>query len=176
MDHALSTEELRRAKPDRAVFAALRRSPITVVLDGVTGNYNLGSIFRLCDAFLAERLIVCGSAVVLRKRKLVQAAKGAERWVPWETAPDAVPAIRALKAAGHWVLAAELSVQSVPVAAMAARFPAVVVVGNEVHGVSPDVLACADQTVAIPMRGMANSLNVATAAAIVLHELAGRLP
>jgi tRNA G18 (ribose-2'-O)-methylase SpoU len=175
MDHALSTDELRRTKLDRTAFAALSRSPITVVLDGVVGNYNLGSIFRLCDAFLAERLIVCGAAVVLRKRKLVQAAKGAERWVPWETATDAAATVRALKAAKYWIVAVELTAISVPVTAMRSRFPAALVLGNEVRGVSADVLACADQSVAIPMRGMANSLNVATAAAIVLHDLAGRL-
>jgi tRNA G18 (ribose-2'-O)-methylase SpoU len=176
MDHVLSTRELRDTKPDRAGFPAMPRSPITVVLDGVTGGYNLGSIFRLCDAFLAERLIVCGTAVVLRKRKLVQAAKGAQRWVPWETAPDAAATVHALKTAGYRIVAVELTAASVPVTAMRSRFPVAVVVGNEVRGVSPDVLAAADQTVAIPMRGMANSLNVATAAAIVLHDLAGRLP
>jgi tRNA G18 (ribose-2'-O)-methylase SpoU len=176
MDHALSTRELRDTKPDRANFPAMPRAPITVVLDGVTGNYNLGAIFRLCDAFLAERLIVCGAASLsLRKRKLVQAAKGAERWVPWEVAADAAAAVYALKEAGYWIVAVELTAASVPVTAMRSRFPAAVVLGNEMRGVSPEVLACADQVVAIPMRGMANSLNVATAAAIVLHELAGRL-
>jgi tRNA G18 (ribose-2'-O)-methylase SpoU len=175
MNYVLSKPELRRTKLPRADFPAVARSPVTVVLDRVSSNYNLGAIFRLCDAFLAERLIVCGAAVVLRKRKLVQAAKGAERWVPWETAPDAAATVRALKATGHWIAAVELTAASVPVAAMRSRFPAAVVLGNEVHGVSPGVLACADQVVAIPMRGMANSLNVAIAAAIVLHELAGRL-
>ena len=54
-------------------------------------------------------------------------------------------------------------------------YPATLVLGSERSGISPDVLACADQAVAIPMLGMANSLNLATAAAIVLHELARRL-
>jgi tRNA G18 (ribose-2'-O)-methylase SpoU len=175
MDHALSTRELRQVKPDRTAFPALPRSPITVVLDGVVGGYNLGAIFRLCDAFLVERLIVCGAAVVLRKRKLVQAAKGAERWVPW-VAADAATAVGALKDAGHWIVAVELTAHSVPLAAMRSRFPTTIVLGAEVCGVSPEVLALTDQAVMIEMRGMANSLNVATAAAIVLHELVGRLP
>jgi tRNA G18 (ribose-2'-O)-methylase SpoU len=147
-----------------------------VVLDGVVGGYNLGAIFRLCDAFLVERLIVCGVAeLLLRKRKLVQAAKGAQRWVPWHGETDAAAAVRALKAAGHWIVAVELSAASVPVAALEPRFPAVVVLGSERCGVSPEVLALADQAVALPILGMGNSLNVATAAAIVLHELAGRV-
>jgi tRNA G18 (ribose-2'-O)-methylase SpoU len=62
----------------------------------------------------------------------------------------------------------------VSLAAMQPRYPAALVLGNERSGVSQEVLACADQAVAIPMLGMANSLNVATAGAIVLHELVRR--
>ena len=69
----------------------------------------------------------------------------------------------------------ELTADSVSVAAMQPRFPAVLVLGNEHSGISPGVLARADQAIAIPMLGMANSLNVATACAIVLHALAQQL-
>jgi tRNA (guanosine-2'-O-)-methyltransferase len=75
-DRILSRGELRQAKFGRAEFAALPRQPITVVLDRIRQNYNIGAIFRLCDAFLVERLIIGGTAVELRKRKLVQAARG----------------------------------------------------------------------------------------------------
>lgn len=77
-DRPLSRAELRGAKPDRAAFAALPRRPITVVLDRVRQNYNIGAIFRLCDAFLVERLVVGGIAVDLRKHNLVQAARGTQ--------------------------------------------------------------------------------------------------
>jgi tRNA G18 (ribose-2'-O)-methylase SpoU len=173
-DHVLSKPELRRSKPCRADFAVQARNPVTVVLDGVRGYYNIGAIFRLCDAFLVERLIICGEAPrggLLRKRKLVQAAMGTQRWVPWQEESDAVVVVRAAKAAGHWIAAVELTAESVGLAAMQQCFPAVLVLGNERSGVSQAVLACADQAVAIPMLGMANSLNVATAGAIVLHEL-----
>jgi tRNA G18 (ribose-2'-O)-methylase SpoU len=179
-DRVLSKPELRRSKPGRADFATLARNPITVVLDGIRGNYNLGAIFRLCDAFLVERLIICGEESHagphrLRKRKLVQAAMGTQHWVPWEEAPDAAAVVRAAKAAGYWIAAVELTAESVPVTEMQPRFPAVLILGNELSGVSQEVLAYADQAVAIPMLGMANSLNVATAGAIVLHEMVRRL-
>ena len=173
-DHVLATDELRRSKTNRAAFTSLPRNPVTVVLDGVTGNYNLGAIFRLCDAFLVERLIICRTAVSLRKRKLIQAAAGAQRWVPWREEKDAAAVVRAAKAAGQWIAVVELSAESVRPAALRPRFPAVLVLGSEFSGVSSDVLACADQAVAIPMLGMANSLNVATAGAIVLYELTRR--
>ena len=140
----------------------------------VRQNYNLGAIFRLCDAFLVERLVVCGVPVLLHKRRLIQAAAGTQRWVPWEEADDAATVVRAAKSAGQWIAAVELTANSVNLPELQPRFPAVLVLGGERSGVSPEVVACADQAVAIPMLGMANSLNVATAAAIVLYELARR--
>jgi tRNA C32,U32 (ribose-2'-O)-methylase TrmJ len=84
--------------------------------------------------------------------------------------------VRAAKAAGTWIAAVELTVDSVSPAAMQPRLPAVLVLGDERFGISPEVLTYADQTVAIPMLGMANSLNDATAGAIVLHKLVRALP
>jgi tRNA G18 (ribose-2'-O)-methylase SpoU len=173
-DHVLGTAELRQLKPDRATFARRQRNPVTVVLDGVTGHYNIGALFRLCDAFLVERLVICGSVVAMRNRRLVQAAAGTEGWVPWQEADDAAAYVRYAKAAGAWVAVVELTAESVSPAAMTPRFPAVLVLGSEMAGVSQEVLACADQAIAIPMLGMANSLNVATAGAIVLYQLVGR--
>jgi tRNA G18 (ribose-2'-O)-methylase SpoU len=182
-DHVLSKPELRQSKPSRADFAVQARNPVAVVLDGVRGYYNIGAIFRLCDAFLVERLIICGEESqggphrvppLLRRRKLVQAAMGTQRWVPWQEEPDAAAVVRAAKAAGYWIAVVELTAESVSLAAMHPRYPAALVLGNERSGVSQEVLAYADQAIAIPMLGMANSLNVATAGAIVLHELVRR--
>ena len=171
-DHVLATAELRQAKPKRTDFLARPRNPIVIVLDGVRQNYNVGAIFRLCDAFLVQRLVICGVPVMLHKRKLVRAAAGTQHWVPWDQADDALAVVRAAKDAGHWIAAIELTARSVVLAAMQPKFPAVLVLGGELSGVSDRVLALVDQAVAIPMQGMANSLNVATAGAIVLHELA----
>jgi len=170
VDHVLTTPELRRSKLSRADFPALARTPITVVLDDVRGSYNLGAIVRLCDAFLCEQLVICGVPVAGRNRKFVQAAKGAQHWVPWREEPEAAAVVRAAKADGHWIGVVELTAESVDVTAIEPRYPAVLVFGGERSGVSRDVLACADQAIHIPMLGLANSLNIATACAIVLHE------
>jgi tRNA G18 (ribose-2'-O)-methylase SpoU len=74
----LAKADLRQGKPDREAFPTLPRGPITVVLNGIKQNYNIGAIFRLCDAFLAVRLVICGTKINLRKRKLVQAARGTQ--------------------------------------------------------------------------------------------------
>jgi len=172
---ALSTAELREGKKVRAAFPRLPRRPIVVVLDGVRQNYNIGAIFRLCDAFLVERLVICGAPVELRKRKLVQAARGTQHWVPWEHRDRAADAVSEAKARGAFVVAAEQTTASLPLPQLAPRFPVCLVLGSEDRGVAEDVLACADAVGTIPMLGMANSLNVASTAAIFLHWLSGVL-
>jgi tRNA G18 (ribose-2'-O)-methylase SpoU len=173
-DHVLGTAELRLSKPGRKEFGIRQRNPVTVVLDGVMGHYNIGAIFRLCDAFLVERLIICRTVVALRNRRFIQAAAGTQHWVPWQEENDAAIFVRAAKASGQWIAVVELTAESQSPAALEPRFPAILVLGSESSGVSPGVLAQADQAIAIPMLGMANSLNVATAGAIVLHELVRR--
>jgi tRNA G18 (ribose-2'-O)-methylase SpoU len=168
----LTLAELRRDKLGRKDFLAKPRKPITVVLDGVHQSHNIGAIFRLCDAYLVERLVICGSPVNLRNRKLVKAARGTHRWVPWTAAPNAIEVVVTAKASGAWIVAAEQTTTSVEPHATLVRFPAALVLGGETTGVSQEVLDLADVAVAVPMLGMANSLNVSTAAAILLYALA----
>lgn len=114
MRRALTTSELRRTKIDRHEFLLRPRRPITVVLDGVTQNYNIGAIFRLCDAFLVQQLVICGAKVNLHKRKLVQAAQGTQHWVPWSERRYASETIAEAKVRGAWVIVAEQTTASVP--------------------------------------------------------------
>ena len=174
MRRALTTAELRATKLTRDEFLARPRRPITVVLDGVTQNYNIGAIFRLCDAFLVQKLVICGTKVDLGKRRLVQAAQGTQHWVPWTEYQHASEAVADAKGRGSWVGVAEQTTASVRPEELAPVFPATLVLGGERSGVSPEVVDVADAAVAIPMLGMANSLNVATAAAILLYWLTVR--
>lgn len=169
---ALTTAELRRSKMERHAFRACPRLPIRIVLDGVRQGYNVGALFRLCDAFLCEHLVVCGRDASRGMRKLVQAAQGTHHWVPWEQRDSAVEAVLAARAEGCQVVAVEQTSDAVGLDRFLPRYPVCLVFGSERAGVSQAVLDLADAAVTIPMRGMANSLNVATAAAIVLHGLA----
>ena len=169
---ALTTAELRRDKPDRHAFRARPRLPVRVVLDGVRQGYNVGALFRLCDAFLCERLVICDRDASRGMRKLVQAAQGTHHWMPWEQRDSAVEAVLAARAEGCQVVAVEQTSDAVGLDRFLPSYPVCLVLGSERAGVSQAVLDLADAAVTIPMRGMANSLNVATAAAIVLHGLA----
>ena len=141
------------------------------MLDGVTQNYNIGAIFRLCDAFLVQQLMICGTKLDLRKRRLVQAAQGTQYWVPWSERQHAAEAIAEAKALDTWIVVAEQTTASVRPEQLVPVFPTCLVLGGERNGVSPEAIEVADAAVAIPMLGMANSLNVATAAAILLYWL-----
>jgi tRNA G18 (ribose-2'-O)-methylase SpoU len=145
-----------------------------VVLDRVTQAYNIGALFRLCDAMLAERLVITGTEVDLHKRNLGQAACGTQFWTPWSQEKTAVEAVFRAKAEGYQIAAVELATNSVRPEAFVPKFPVCLVLGGEFDGVSQDVVDLADAVIEIPMRGMANSINVSTAAAIVLYELSRR--
>ena len=153
---ALTTAELRGVKLSSDEFLARPRRPITVVLDGVSQNYNAGAIFRLCDAFLVQELVICGTKVQLHKRRLVQAAQGTQHWAPWSHRQHADQAIAELKARGTWVLVAEQTTVSVRPEQLVPVFPVTLVLGGERSRV--EAVNAADAVVSLPMLGMANSL------------------
>ena len=159
MRRALTTPELRANKLTRDEFLIRPRRPITVVLDGVSQNYNIGAIFRLCDAFLVQELVICGTKVQLHKRRLVQAAQGTQRWVPWSECQHASKAVAEAKARDNWVVVAEQTTGSVRPEQLVPNFPVTLVLGGERSGVSHQLIETADAAVAIPMLGMANSLS-----------------
>jgi tRNA G18 (ribose-2'-O)-methylase SpoU len=163
-------------RPDRHDFPSLARRPLRVVLDRVTRLPNIGTMFRLCDAFRAERLYVCGKDLVLHKRKLVTAAAGTLSWVPWEASATAETVVREALAAGYSIAAVELGEASVAPQDIRSEGPLCLVLGAENQGISPEVLALADQLIEIPTDGIGGSINLTCAAAIVLYEVARRFP
>ena len=148
------TPELRQSKCSRDAFATKPRLPIRVVLDRVTQAYNIGAIFRLCDAMLAEKLVIAGVDVDLRKRALVQSARGTQHWTPWSAEKSALDAVVGAKAEGYQIVAVELASNSVRPEDFVPNFPVCLVLGGEFDGVSQEVLDLADAVIQIPMRGM----------------------
>ena len=165
--------EFREPELDRDTFLNRPRAPITVVLDRVKGANNIGTIFRLADGFLVDRVLICGPKIDVRKRKLVKAAAGTQDWVPWDRAKSAAEVVADLKAGGACVVVAHHSCGNSLVDALPPALPVCLVLGSDKHGVSKEVLDLADVAVRVPMLGMAIYLNVATTAAILLHWLSG---
>jgi len=177
-DRKLTMHELGRVAPER--YAASLRQKVTVVLDDVRSRHNVGSIFRTADAFGAERIILCGFTPCPPHREIEKTALGATLSVPWEHAPSGIAACAALKEAGYRVMAVELTAFATPLPEfMMDDGLWAVVFGNELHGVSEEIVRLADACVAVPQRGSKHSLNVSVCAGVVLHAITaqqGRQP
>ena len=152
---------------------------VIVVLDNIRSLYNTGSFFRTADGSGVEKLVLCGitprpDGGTRQLRSIAKTALGAEASVPWEYEPDTVVAIMKAAAAGYHVAAIETSEHAVDLYAWVPAWPVCVVFGHETDGVSPDVSRGIETHVRIPMLGRKRSLNVATAAGVVLYELLRR--
>jgi tRNA G18 (ribose-2'-O)-methylase SpoU len=165
-------EELGRLSVD--AFRKTDKMPVTVVLDNVRSMHNVGSIFRTSDAFLIEKIILCGYTPRPPHRDINKTALGATETVTWEYVEVTTSAIQELKRRGYWIAAIEQASESImlPEIKLPENRPVCVVFGNEVDGVDDDVLALCDAAIEIPQMGMKHSLNVSVAAGIVLYELA----
>ena len=152
-------------------IAAAPRHPITLVVDNVRSLYNVGSIFRSCDAAGVSKLVLCGFTPHPPRKEIEKTALGATASVPWEYAPDIGDALARLKAEGNTIAALEHTDASRSCFDLApALFPLVVVVGNEVSGLGERALEYCDLAYEIPMFGVKQSLNVSVATGIMLFE------
>jgi 23S rRNA (guanosine2251-2'-O)-methyltransferase len=158
-------------KPAAAPYEGLRPLPVTVVAENFRSLYNVGALFRTADGAGIERLVLAGITGRPPDRGISKTALGAEERVAWEYCPTAVEALDRLRAQGYEIAAIETDLHAVDLFDWSPRFPVCVVLGNELEGVSPEALARSDVRVEIPMLGLKHSLNVATAAGVVLYEL-----
>ena len=145
---------------------------VTLVLDNLRSAYNVGNIFRLAEALRCD-VIACGATPAPPHPVLAKTAMGTDRMVPCRIAPDALEAIRLLRAERCGRV---LAVECTPGSVEAWRYrpeamPLALVLGNEAHGIAPEVLAACDGAISLPMFGRKSSINVGNAAAAVLYAL-----
>lgn len=160
-ERRLSVEQLKTAE----------RFPIYAMLDNVRSLYNVGSIFRTADGARVGKLILCGYTPRPPRKEIDKTALGATKTVPWEHVREPRHAMHQLKAQRIRVCVLEHTNESIPYHAVTREmFPLCLVVGNEITGVSSEILAEADLAVDIPMFGMKQSLNAAVAFGIAIFE------
>ncbi len=159
------------ATPAATRYERLKPLPVCVVLDNVRSLYNVGAFFRTADGAGVERLYLTGITGRPPSREIEKTALGAEEAVLWEYHADAAPVIDGLRARGYEIAAVETSLHSVDLYDWRPAFPVCVIFGHEVEGIAAPLLARCDTHVRIPMLGLKHSLNVATAAGVVLYEL-----
>ncbi len=145
--------------------------PAAVLLDNVRSMYNVGAFFRAADGVGLQKVCLCGITAHPPKKAISKTALGAEGVVAWEHDWDAVRMAEKMRSSGFELAAIETSSHAMDLFDWQPRFPVCVAFGHEVDGLRPELLAIADAHVRIPMLGHKKSLNVATAAGIVLYEL-----
>ena len=154
----------------------MSEAQVVVVLDNIRSLYNTGSILRTADAAGVDRVVLCGITPRpdqggRQQRAIAKTALGAEDMVRWEYQPDTAAAVTSLRADGFHVVGVEPSEDAVNLYQWTPRWPVCLVFGHETDGMSPTAAAAVDTVVRIPMLGKKGSLNVATAAGVVLYEL-----
>lgn len=135
--------------------------PSFALLDNIRSVWNVGSMFRTADAVGLGGLYLCGMTATPPRPDMEKTALGATMTVPWDFWPDAAEAARQVKDRGLALIALEQAPGSASWDEFAYPFPHCFVVGHEVRGVAPELLALADHVVEIPMAGVKHSLNVA---------------
>jgi tRNA G18 (ribose-2'-O)-methylase SpoU len=148
------------------------RLPVVAVVDSVRSLYNVGSIFRTSDGVLLEKLILTGFTPRPPRKEIDKTALGATLSVPWEYIKDPTAAVRTMKEAGYTAVCLEITDDVIPYYAITPRYyPLCLVVGNEITGVSREVMAECSAAIEIPQFGIKQSLNVAVAYGIAIFEL-----
>lgn len=168
----LTVEEISGRRVPLSAVLTVERPPIDAMLDNIRSLYNVGSMFRTSDGALIRKMYLTGYTPRPPRKEIEKTALGATQSVPWESFAEPMDAVNTLKAAGVRICVLEHTTQSRPyVAVSRTEFPVCLVVGNEITGVSPTVVAAADLAIEIPMYGTKQSLNAAVAYGIALYEL-----
>jgi len=183
----LTMDELGRKSV--ADFKLADKKPLVVVMDNIRSMHNVGSVFRTSDAFLIAGICLCGFTPQPPHRDIQKTALGATESVDWLYYENTINAVEALKEQGYKVFAIEQTKGSISLENFKSYLnehsnnnlnknknknsnnELAFVFGNEVEGVSEEVLAICDGAVEIPQYGMKHSLNISVATAIVLWEM-----
>jgi len=158
-------------------FKKSDKLPVVIVLDNVRSHNNIGSVFRTADAFLVERIILCGITATPPHRDIQKTALGATESVDWLYIHDTLEAVKELKKNGYTIVAVEqvegsYELQDFPVD-RGRKYA--LIFGHEISGVSQDVVDICDACIEIPQFGTKHSFNIAVSAGIVLWEFNRKL-
>lgn len=171
----LQMEELNRLSVEE--FQEVEKKNFCLILDDVRSMNNVGSAFRTADAFLVEKIYLCGITGTPPHREIEKTALGSTESVAWEHRADIVELINELKQSGYTVLAVEQVENSMkltdfqPVATKKYAF----VFGNEVFGVNDTAIAAADHCLEIPQFGTKHSLNIAVTVGIICWDYVSKV-
>ena len=172
--------KLKNSELDRLTvkeFKTSKKTPIIVILDNIRSLNNIGSVFRTCDAFLIEKIYLCGVTAKPPHKDIHKTALGSTDSVAWEYIDDTFGLIKKLKTQNIKVI----SIEQTENATMLNNFTPqqqttyAIIFGNEVKGVSQDVVNVSDIVIEIPQYGTKHSLNISVSAGVVIWDLFSKL-
>ncbi len=168
-------DELERLSKD--AFQTAEKSPLVVVLDNVRSMHNVGSVFRTCDAFLVEKIYLCGFTPCPPHREIQKTALGATETVAWESATSTKELILTLKENGFTIFAIEQTHNSIALDEFkhVKEAKIALVFGNEAEGVDEEVINQCNGAIEIPQFGSKHSFNISVSAGIVLWDIYNKL-
>lgn len=171
----LKNSELGRISVDE--FKDVVKTPLIVVLDNIRSLNNVGSVFRTSDAFLIEKIYLCGITATPPNKEIHKTALGATESVEWEYVKDTLELVEKLKKDNVKVLSIEQAENSTMLNEF---FPKnnqkyAIVMGNEVKGVQQEVVSRSDVCIEIPQLGTKHSLNISVSCGVVLWDLFNKL-
>lgn len=172
VDERLARAPAQRGGPLRSGAAAL---PLVALVDNVRSLWNVGSMFRTADGCGIAELWLCGITAHPPRPEISKTALGAETSVAWSYRADALEALAEIAARGYVPVAVETTSTAKPLEGFDWPRRVCLVVGNEVAGIAPALLAACPLQLAIPMRGSKDSLNVAVAFGVAAYRAAAAL-
>ena len=167
----LRNNELGRISVDE--FKEAEKTPIIVVLDNIRSLNNIGSVFRTSDAFLIEKIYLCGITATPPNKEIHKTALGATESVKWEYVEDTLELVKKLKDEGVKVFSIEQADNSTMLdeLSVSREEKYAVIFGNEVKGVQQEVVTVSDNCIEIPQLGTKHSLNISVSCGVVLWDL-----
>lgn len=170
MNSKLRLHELGRLSKEE--FVSKEKQDLIILLDNVRSLYNVGSIFRSADAFLAKKIVLAGITGTPPQREITKTAIGAENTVNWEYTKSALEWLLHWKEQNnHSIISIEQTEKSISLHQFDFfQMPSILVLGNEVHGVSQEIIDISDFSISVPQLGTKHSLNVSVCAGMVMWE------
>lgn len=171
----LKNSELDRLSVDE--FKDTKKTPIIIILDNIRSLNNIGSVFRTSDAFLIEKIYLCGITATPPHRDIHKTALGSTETVAWEHAENTMDVIKKLQDNGIKVAAIEQAEQAVMLNDFKPQPDTTyaLVFGNEVKGVAQDVVSASDLVLEIPQFGTKHSLNISVSCGVVVWDIFAKM-
>jgi tRNA G18 (ribose-2'-O)-methylase SpoU len=171
----LANSELGRKNTDE--FKEAGKTPLIIVLDDIRSLHNIGSVFRTADAFLIEKIYLCGITATPPNKEIHKTALGATDTVEWEYQKDVLQVIASLQQQAVKVLAIEQVQEAVLLQDFIPEESTkyALVFGNEVKGVAQEAVSLCNGSIEIPQLGTKHSLNISVSAGIVVWDVFAKL-